>query len=172
MTKTKKETEVSRLVVGMYSAFPRATMISEAALGIWVFALKDYPTKQIRQAVSKVINSQDWPPDSLNKFLGIVSGGGGFTKAEEADPPGYRDFLKQYREEGLGRGPSPEPPDNSHEPKTPAYKASIWWKLIRDISQGRVRCPPSIRKGDIYATDDAEARWIKAEFEKRLRASR
>jgi len=171
VSKTKKEAEVSRLVVGMYSAFPRATMISEAALGIWVFALKEYPTKQIRQAVSKWISSQDWPPDSLNKFINAVAGGQ-FVKQVETDSPGYRDFLTEYRKEGLGRGPNPDTPDNSHEPKTPAWKAAIWWRLIKDISQSRVKCPASLRKGDIYATDDAEARWIKAEFEKRLRASR
>jgi len=165
---TKKETEVRRLIVGLYSAFPRATMIGDSALGIWVFALKDYPTKDVRQAVSTWINTKDWPPDSLNKFISAVSGHS-FKKRTEPEMPGFNAFSKDYRKEGLNNGPSPEMPDNSHEPATPSWKAKIHWGLIRDISEGKVRCPAAIKKGDIFALGDAEEQWYCAEFNKRLK---
>jgi len=171
MMKTKKETEVSKLIVGMYTAFPRAQMISEGTLGIWVFSLKDYPIKSLRAAVSRWINTKDWPPDNLNKFVSAVAGTS-FTKREEPDPPGYKEFIREYRAEGMGRGPRPEHGANENEPPTVKWKAGIHWRLIRDIVDRKVVCPAAIKKGDVYATDDPEERWYWAEFEKRVREAR
>jgi len=169
--RSKKETEVRKLVVGMYSAFPRSQMIGEAALDIWVYALKDYPVKDIRQAVSKWINSKDWPPDNLNKFIGAISKFK-FSKQSEPELPGYREWLKEYRADGLARESTGDVPDNSNEPPTPRWKASLHWKLVYDIADGKVRCPRSIAKHDVFAIDDDEERWYWAEFNKRVRRAR
>lgn len=159
----KKEEKIRKILLSIYVAFPRSDTPNEAAMGIWTYALRDFPLEKIGTAASRWIREEKWPPDNLNKFINAVCRKEAY--AQEEDDPAYREFLKEYRAQGLGRVLPAE--DTRPSKKTTFEDAKIWRKMLVDIMEKRLRAPKSIAHHDVGAHGDREEQFLVAEFERR-----
>ena len=159
----KKEAKIKKVLLSIFVAFPRSDSPNEAAMGIWTYALKDYPLEKIGAAASRWIREEKWPPDNLNKFINAVCRKD-YTVSSKEDE-NYRAFLREYRKEGFARASLPE--DTRPSKKTSREDAKIWRGILADLESKRLRCPRSIAKHDVAAFGDKEEQFYIAEFNRR-----
>tara|TARA_B100002051_G_scaffold143277_1_gene135847 strand:+ start:987 stop:1526 length:540 start_codon:yes stop_codon:yes gene_type:complete len=173
--KRASEEKIKAMLRSIFAAFPRADGLNDAALGIWSYALRDYPEDKIRKATARWIREEKWPPDSINKFVAAVNKRDGSLPEQEM--PGYREFLENYEyrvnqditDKLIEKEKENEAMGESM--RTPFHEAKVHLQLIADILDRKVRPPRSIEKNDIMAFGDAQEKWYWAEFQKRKRSA-
>ena len=170
---------IRKIIEGIFAAYPRSSGITEGALDIWELKLDNIPLRELQKAAFKWIEEKKFAPDNVADFRRFVNYR---ARQEEAEMPGYKEFIQQYNEENPDRRvwseQKQEMCDVSGNPlprrregaKTSGADATILWGIINDISAKRIRPPRSIAKHDIYAIDDAQEKWFWNEFRRRKAA--
>ena len=164
-----KHEKIKILLDGLFDTYPRYSRLPSEAMAIWCLHLESFPLKSLKVAAFTWSREKPWPPDSFSKFVAAVP-----TKKQvtEPEPPGFEEFVQEYRSKGLSMSTTPEGHDESDSPKTSSRDVRVHMSIIKDILDKKTRCPRSIANHDIFAKGDAEERWYWGIFERRKRAGR
>ena len=166
---SKKREAIRRIIDTMWACFPRASPMQEGAIDVWCLQFESYPLKDIQAAAWKWVEDESWPPRSPRQFTAAIMSDRKPVRQSEPEPPGYAEFVKEYRAKGGGVSSTPVGHDRDDSPKTPGWAVKIHTGIMKDILDKNIRCPREFAKHDIFAAGDAEEKWYLAEFNKRAR---